>query len=174
MPRNIEIKARVRDPEGLRARVKAVADRGPVEIRQEDTFFALEHGRLKLRRFREDDGELIYYERPDIDGPKLCHYEISRTSEPEVLQQVLSAACGVRNVVRKTRDVYLIGRTRVHVDEVESLGSFVELEVVLGEDEAAWLDRAAELPSVRATAPDFEHLVTPLDVPCSPPLPATG
>ena len=53
------------------------------------------------------------------------------TADPEGLREVLSAALGIRGVVRKRRSVYLVGQTRVHLDQVEGLGDFVELEVVL-------------------------------------------
>jgi predicted adenylyl cyclase CyaB len=38
-------------------------------------------------------------------------------------------------VVHKRRTVYLVGRTRVHIDRVTGLGDFLELEVVLRENE---------------------------------------
>jgi predicted adenylyl cyclase CyaB len=53
------------------------------------------------------------------------------TSSPSALKDALAAALGVRGIVRKTRSLYLVGQTRLHVDEVEGLGQFMELEVVL-------------------------------------------
>ena len=86
---------------------------------------------MKLRIFTAERGELIYYERPDTTGPKHSTYVRTTTDQPAALQRVLTAALGVRGVVRKQRRLYILGQTRVHVDEVEGLGDFVELEVVL-------------------------------------------
>jgi len=131
MPANIEIKARVPDFDRLRQRAAALSDT-PVEvIPQEDTFFPSPNGRLKLRQLAPDRGQLVYYERPDQDGPKRSNYHIFETGDPEGLKAALRLALGVRGVVRKTRYLYLVGQTRLHLDDVEGLGEFMELEVVL-------------------------------------------
>lgn len=138
MNRNVEIKAKVADLATVRQRAEKLADQGPVVLEQEDTFFACPRGRLKLRRFGSGpEAELIYYERPDSAQPKESHYLLHRTSDPDGLRQALAAALGVRGTVRKRRTLYLIGPTRVHLDEVEGLGTFVELEVVLKPEESA-------------------------------------
>ena len=131
MPSNIEIKARVRDFDEIRGRARDLSDR-PVEvIPQEDTFFNTPRGRLKLRVLSENHGQLIYYTRPDLEGPKRSDYHISRISDPADLKRVLELAYGIRGVVRKTRYLYFVGQTRVHLDNVEGLGHFMELEVVM-------------------------------------------
>jgi predicted adenylyl cyclase CyaB len=130
MPANIEIKARAPNFADLRRRAEALSG-GPAQtIRQEDTFFHTRQGRLKLRLLA-DRAQLIYYQRPDGDGPKRSDYHIFETGDPEHLKSALSLALGVRGVVRKTRHLYLVGQTRLHLDEVEGLGQFMELEVVL-------------------------------------------
>jgi predicted adenylyl cyclase CyaB len=86
-----------------------------------------------LRTLAQDRGQLIYYTRPDQEGPKRSDYHISLTSDPENLKRVLELAYGIRGVVRKTRYLYLVGQTRVHLDNVEGLGQFMELEVVMEE-----------------------------------------
>ncbi len=131
MPTNIEIKARVPDPQALQARAEALSQAPPEIIEQEDTFFNIPSGRLKLRWLSPSLGQLIYYTRQDAAGPKPSHYVLSVTPDPASLQQVLSEALGVRGVVRKRRRLYMVGHTRVHLDEVQGLGSFMELEVVL-------------------------------------------
>ena len=105
-------------------------------IFQEDTFFNTPQGRLKLRVLSEDRGQLIYYTRPDQQGPKRSEYQISHTSTPTSLRRVLALAYGIRGVVRKTRHLYLVGQTRVHLDDVEGLGQFVELEVMMEEGQS--------------------------------------
>ncbi|HTX91857.1 MAG TPA: class IV adenylate cyclase, partial [Anaerolineales bacterium] len=69
--------------------------------------------------------------RSDSAGPKRSEYFIAETADPPALKAALSAALGVRGVVRKTRTLYMVGQTRLHLDEVEGLGQFMELEVVL-------------------------------------------
>lgn len=136
MPRNVEIKARVGSVEALTARAAAIASGPPVEIAQDDTFFACPSGRLKLRQFADGTGELIFYRRADQQGPKESFFLISRTQDATTLRDVLSHAYGLAGRVVKHRTLYLAGRTRIHVDRVAGLGDFLELEVVLAEGEA--------------------------------------
>jgi predicted adenylyl cyclase CyaB len=131
VPSNIEIKAFARDFEEIRRRAETLSDR-PVEvIPQEDIFFNTAQGRLKLRILTEHNGQLIYYVRPDQEGPKRSDYHISGTTDPENLKRVLALAYGIRGIVQKTRYLYLVGQTRIHLDDVEGLGQFMELEVVM-------------------------------------------
>jgi predicted adenylyl cyclase CyaB len=156
MPTNIEIKARVPDPQALQARAEALSQ-SPVEIiEQEDTFFNVPGGRLKLRWLSPTLGQLIYYTRADQSGPKQSHYRISQTPDPASLQSVLAEALGVRGVVRKRRRLYMVGHTRVHLDEVQGLGSFMELEVVLqpGQTPAEGEQIAARLMQQLGIRPD--------------------
>ena len=137
MPRNIEIKAYIPNPEAVARSVAAIADKGPFELEQDDTFFPCESGRLKLRAFSSESGELIFYRRPDQQGPKESFYLLSPTSAPDTLRQTLSLAYGQTGRVRKHRTLFLVGRTRVHLDDVQDLGQFLELEVVLNDGEPA-------------------------------------
>jgi adenylate cyclase class IV len=135
MSRNIEIKAHVENVEALAAKAAALADTGPIEIAQDDTFFRCDSGRLKLRAFPNGTGELIYYRRANQFSPKESFYLISPTSAPDSLREALSLAYGQVGRVVKHRVLFLVGRTRVHLDKVEQLGHFLELEVVLADDE---------------------------------------
>ena len=135
MSRNVEIKARITSIEALLPRVKAVADQGPFEIHQDDTYFTCSTGRLKLRMFSKGEGELIYYRRADQQGPKESFYLRSPTTAPEVLRESLTLAYGRTGHVEKHRTLFLAGRTRIHLDRVSGLGHFLELEVVLEESE---------------------------------------
>jgi adenylate cyclase class IV len=137
MARNIEVKARIGSVEALLTRARALADGDGERIEQDDTFFICAHGRLKLRDFGDGRGELIHYERADTTGPKLSDYVRAPTSDPAVLREALSRAHGVIGRVRKTRWLLLVGPTRIHIDRVHGLGDFMELEVVLREDQGA-------------------------------------
>jgi predicted adenylyl cyclase CyaB len=136
MPQNIEIKARLADEDSFNDLGHKLAGLPNETLSQEDTFFEIPHGRLKLRVINEIQGELIYYRREDICGPKLSHYQIVNISEPAALKQVLSSAMPVAGVVRKHRMVFHSGQTRIHLDRVETLGTFLELEVVLHTDQS--------------------------------------
>ncbi len=153
MATNVEIKARVRRWRRLLERAAQLADGPPRRLEQVDTFFAAPHGRLKLRVQEPGHGELIHYHRPDDAGPKASEYHIVGTDDPDGLAAMLGAALGVAGEVRKVRLVYMCGQTRVHLDEVEGLGHFMELEVVLepgqpltwGEAEARRLMEALQI-----------------------------
>ncbi len=147
MPANIEVKARVKDFEVLQRVAVALSDRAVEIIPQEDTFFHVPLGRLKLRTLAPDLGTLIFYQRPDQDGPKRSEYTLAETHDPVSLKTALTQALGVRGVVRKTRYLYMVGQTRLHLDDVEGLGNFLELEVVLrdGQSDAEGRAVAAEL-----------------------------
>jgi predicted adenylyl cyclase CyaB len=135
MARNVEIKARMAERARVLACLSPLATAGPSEISQDDTFFKASSGRLKLRDFGDGRGELIYYERADDAGPKTSFYIRTPTAEPDALRQALTLAHGQIGRVRKQRTLYLVGRTRVHLDRVMDLGDFIELEVVLHDDE---------------------------------------
>jgi len=135
MARNIEIKARIADIKDMIDRVAGLADQGPIEIFQDDTFFSCHNGRLKLRILSPKEGQLIFYKRQDKSGPKESFYVISTTTAPDSLREVLSLACGQNGRVKKHRTLFMKERTRIHLDRVEGLGDFLELEVVLNEGE---------------------------------------
>ncbi|MDZ7616842.1 MAG: class IV adenylate cyclase [Patescibacteria group bacterium] len=136
MPRNIEIKARAGDFAEQARMAAEMADGPAVFLQQEDTFFRVPGGRLKLREFADGTGELIQYERVDTAGPKQSDYVRTPIPEPASLKEVLARALGVRAVVRKTRTLLVTGQTRIHLDEVDGLGRFLELEVVLRPEQA--------------------------------------
>jgi len=139
MTRNVEIKARIDSVERLTLIAAKLADSGPVEIAQDDTFFSCENSadRLKLRTFAPDRAELIFYRRSNSNGPKESFYLITPIDQPDVLRESLTLAWGQAGRVRKQRRLFLVGRTRVHLDRVEGLGEFLELEVVLKEGESS-------------------------------------
>jgi predicted adenylyl cyclase CyaB len=136
MARNIEIKARAQHFDQLRERAAQLSPEAPLIFRQQDFFYDVPRGRLKLRQF--DDGtpaELIFYQRDDRDGPKASYYTRSPVTNPEAMHSLLATALTTRGIVTKERHVYIAGRTRIHLDRVDGLGDFVELEVLLGPDD---------------------------------------
>ena len=147
MPRNVEIKARLTDPEATRRLVAAAADGPATVLEQADTFFRVASGRLKLRKFGDGTAELIHYERPDTTAPAGSRYAKCAVPDAVALRELLTAALGVRGRVVKRRLLFRVGRARVHLDDVEGLGAFLELEVEMaeGEREAAGAEEAQRL-----------------------------
>ena len=125
------------DLDAVRRLAAALSTAPPALIEQTDTFFAVPQARVKVRQFADGTGELITYTRPDRSGPKTSTYALVRCQDAKALVEILSRLMPVRGRVVKRRQLLLIGRTRVHLDDVEDLGTFVELEVVLRDDEAA-------------------------------------
>ena len=160
MARNVEIKARIASVEALLPLALACADGAPEQIAQDDTFFACSTGRLKLRAFADGRGELIAYERPDADGPKTSDYAITPVADPDALRATLARALGVTGRVVKQRTLLRVGRTRVHLDRVASLGDFMELEVVLRDGEGAEDGAAVAHELLRRLRIDAAQLVS--------------
>ncbi|TNN47318.1 hypothetical protein EYF80_042498 [Liparis tanakae] len=160
MPSNVEIKAKVSDMALFAKKAAELSQSEGSIIRQHDTFFNCSRGRLKLRDFMNESGQLIFYERPDTDGPKLSRYSISPTSDPQSLRTVLSDALGVKGEVRKERRLFLIGQTRVHLDTVEGLGDYMELEVVMRPDQTLEDGQRVAEQLMEALSVSEESLVT--------------
>ena len=159
MARNVEIKARIDDMGSLFAKAAAVADSGPTEIQQDDTFFFCPNGRMKLRTISATEGMLIFYQRSDCAGPKESFNLIAPSCSPDRLREVLSSGYGQAGRVRKTRKLFMAGRTRIHLDRVEGLGDFLELEVVLAEDEATEAGMAIARDLLKKLGVSDEQLV---------------
>ncbi len=139
MPANVEIKARIASVEALLPLARALSDNEhPQLIHQDDSFFSVPRGRLKLRVFGDGSGELIQYQRSDAGGPKRSDYVLVPVADPDGLREALVRACGLLGRVRKQRILVLVRPTRIHLDRVEGLGDFLELEVMLedGQSEA--------------------------------------
>jgi len=147
LPRNIEIKARIEGLEALLQVAATLTGTQPTRITQDDTFFHVSHGRLKLRQFADGRAELIHYQRPDDSAAKASDYVLVPVPDPAALREALARACGLIGHVRKQRWLFLAGQTRIHVDRVEGLGDFMELEVVLrdGQSDADGVRIADEL-----------------------------
>lgn len=158
MKRNVEIKARL-DDFLSQFRISQTLCGSWTLIQQEDVFFRCEQGRLKLRVFADGRGELIFYRRANQTGPKTSSYTIARTDEPAALREALELAYGVRAVVKKTRRLFMHGRTRIHLDQVEGLGDFLELEVVLRDDEGEGDGQAEADSLIKRLRVDRECLI---------------
>ncbi len=128
---NVELKARCDDLGRLREACTSLGAESQEPERQIDTYFGVAQGRLKLRESLRSSAELIYYTRPDVAGARESHFEICQVEDAEGLKALLKKALGVRAVVVKRREIYLVGNVRVHLDKVQGLGGFVELEGIV-------------------------------------------
>jgi len=127
MPLNVEIKARTIQPEFARNYLRNNrAEFGGTDL-QMDTYFNVSHGRLKLREGNIENN-LIYYERQNVAGAKESNFRLVRVPDAEGLKNVLTRSLGVKIVVKKKREIYFIRNVKFHIDEVEGLGNFVEIE----------------------------------------------
>ncbi len=134
--RNIEIKVRVPDLDGVRESARRLNANHEWIRKQIDTYFRTRTGRLKLRETAgEQSGTLISYERPDKDASRISQYHLLTVDDVETLKEMLAGTLGVLVTVAKTRELWIYGRTRVHLDEVEGLGHFVELETVIADQD---------------------------------------
>jgi len=133
MPRNIELKARLRDPTSATATAQRIAteDLGPQH--QIDTYFVVPHGRLKLREIDGSTAQLVWYRRENTTATKGSDYELTSVPDPASLKRSLAGALGILTVVDKRRHIWLWHNVRIHLDEVQGLGHFLEFEAVLDE-----------------------------------------
>lgn len=160
MPSNVEIKANIPDVAVFKQKAAKLSGTEGTVLEQEDTFFKCNNGRLKLRIQKGIPSELIYYNRPDQQGPKLSDFNKAIISQPEDLKVVLSQSLGVRGTVKKTRYLYMVGQTRVHVDQVDGLGDFMELEVMLEDGQSAEEGQAIAQDLMQKLGVSDEDLLT--------------
>jgi len=132
---NVEIKARITDYDKVKRLIENVCN-NPIETTEQiDTFFNCTSGRLKLRE-AETNSALIYYDRKDSQEPTFSDIAISFIENPDTLKTVLANSNGIRGIVKKERILYKYEQTRIHLDDVEGLGKFIELEVVLDNNQS--------------------------------------
>lgn len=135
--RNLEFKARVADLKQAHARALELGADLWGDLRQTDTFFSVPSGRLKLRETAGFQGELIFYDRDEAGASRASEYDVSHVPDPDTLRGVLTRALGLVAVVKKRRTLLVLDATRIHLDNVEGLGAFLEIEVPVKDDEAA-------------------------------------
>jgi predicted adenylyl cyclase CyaB len=146
---NLELKARCRDLAALRERVKAVATAWLGVDEQVDTYFRTSAGRLKLRESSRSGGQLVPYLRPDAAAARRSDYVVIPVPEPARTKEILAALLGVHRVVRKTRELALHENVRIHLDRVDGLGDFVELEAVWDGAAAGEAEQARKVAFLR-------------------------
>lgn len=131
--RNVELKARLPSLTDAQAMATNLSGGPPLVEHQVDTYFGCRTGRLKLREIGAARAQLIAYSRPDQFDAKLSRYLLVDVADGPALKQLLAESLGVETIVRKTREIYFFRNVRIHLDQVEGLGAFLEFEAVLSD-----------------------------------------
>ena len=125
---NIEIKAHCRDPLAAEHYLLNTGARlAGIDV-QEDTYYNVPEGRLKLRQGRIENN-LIFYRRTDQEGPKASSFLLHPVTDGPSLHALLSESLGVKITVKKNRKIFFLDHTKFHIDEVPGWGNFIEIEV---------------------------------------------
>lgn len=140
MPVNIEIKAKCADPEFVADKLKALSADFIGTDHQVDTYYAVKDGRLKMRE-GNIERNLIYYHRDNQNGPKKSDVLLYSPGKDDTLKEILYGVLGIKVIVDKHRDIYFIGNVKFHIDRVNGLGDFVEIEAIGTEGEENDLER---------------------------------
>jgi len=126
---NIEIKAYCHNPDFVRQILRQQHATFKGADHQIDTYFHCHRGRLKLRQ-GDIENHLIHYHREDKTGPKQSAVTLYQPQPDSSLKEILTRSLGVLVVVDKKREIYFIDNVKFHIDQVERLGSFVEIEAI--------------------------------------------
>lgn len=131
--KNIELKIGIKDFQTIRPLLKSAGAQRIGILKQVDTYYNTKQGRLKLREINNKEFVLIFYERPDISIAKQSNYELLslEKGQAEKLKLILKIVLGEKIVVKKKRELWLFQNTRIHMDSVTGLGTFLELETVV-------------------------------------------
>ena len=124
---NIEIKARTNNAAAIRQYLLQQGADCKGTDHQTDTYFIVPHGRLKLREGNIENN-LIYYERNDQPGPKQSDFHLTPVPDGASMKALLTKTLGVKVVVAKKREIWFIDNVKFHIDALEGLGDFVEIE----------------------------------------------
>jgi adenylate cyclase class 2 len=128
MPSNLEIKATIQSIESTTEIAHLINASYAGKLFQIDTYFNVPHGRLKLREIERSISELIYYERAEESYQRVSNFERYPCLNPVLLKLLLVKSLGIKATVEKKRLLFMYNTTRIHIDEVTSLGSFIEFE----------------------------------------------
>jgi len=153
---NLEIKAVYPNLEYAAAQAIAIGAHLEWECEQQDTYFKVAQGKLKLRQVSGHPAELIHYQRSTTSEVKTSDYLIYRTSDPDMLGRILESFLHSDTVVKKNRTLYLWHNVRIHLDRVEGLGNFIEFEAVITDnaDHILSRERLEYLITIFAIDPD--------------------
>jgi len=135
-------------------------------MHQIDTYFNVPKGRLKLREIDGETAQLVYYKRADENVSRYSNYSIVEITDASEFKQMMMDALGVKAIVDKARELWMYGNTRIHVDDVDGLGHFVELETVItnqtnteAQAEHNFVKRALEIDDAEIVPVSYSDLI---------------
>lgn len=134
MSKNLEIKVEIENPAKIRKLAKEFCKGKKYEVlkqNQEDIYYKVKKGRLKLRIIDGINGNLIHYYRGNKERKRVSDYTISETDTPYALASILNSLYKKLVIVKKEREIFIIDNIRIHIDAVKGLGKFLEFEVII-------------------------------------------
>ena len=137
MPENLEIKTKISNPASTVQIAESLGATDKGDLMHVDTYFNVRFGRLKLREINSEEFELIFYNRDERSPQRLSHFDIYPVHSPQMLMQILSSSLGILGRVEKTRKLFQYNLTRIHLDTVAQLGTFLEFETAVSESTKA-------------------------------------
>ena len=129
--KNLELKVKCGCLDSVRRQIVDLNAEFRVTVEQNDTYFNVPKGRLKLREINGSEAYLVYYERLNSAESRYSTYQMWDISSPARFMEILTTVLGVKVIVEKQRELWVFGDTRIHLDRVMNLGEFVELETVI-------------------------------------------
>lgn len=130
---NIELKVILDDDKHIVKAIKRIGARFKLKMYQVDTYYNCKKGHLKIREINNKYFELIFYQRPDRRSSKISNYFLlkMKLDQLEIMKNILRKVLGEKNVIKKVRNLWIYKNTRIHIDKITGLGSFLELETVV-------------------------------------------
>jgi predicted adenylyl cyclase CyaB len=164
--KNLELKSKSVNMEKLRLLMLELGAEHQKTMHQIDTYFNVPKGRLKLREIDGETAQLVYYERADESASRYSNYSIVEITDSSGFKQMMMDALGVKAIVDKVRELWMYGNTRIHVDDVDGLGYFVELETVItnqtnteAQAEHHFVKRALEIDDAKIVPVSYSDLI---------------
>lgn len=132
--KNFEFKAKVNEIESFEQKLRSLNPVFQGLDHQVDTYFNSKTGRLKLREGNIENS-LINYDRENVHGAKESHIILYQHAPSKALKEILTKQLGIKVIVDKKRKIYFIDNVKFHLDVVENLGTFIEVEAIDTKDE---------------------------------------
>jgi predicted adenylyl cyclase CyaB len=131
--KNIEIKVSINGFDEMISLIQEMGGKFEECLQHVDTYYESKNGRLKIREINGRRFEIIFYERPDENSSRVSDYYLIDIAPDQLrpIKHVLHETLGEKVIVKKERRLWLHRNTRIHLDDVENLGTFLELETVV-------------------------------------------